>query len=42
MSALGRVAADADTLAPTLVGAGHLLFAAGKAPHPRLKPPPGS
>ena len=34
---LGRIAADADvdTLAPTLIGAAHLLFAAGKARRPR-------
>jgi AcrR family transcriptional regulator len=33
---LGRVAADADvdTLAPTLIGAGHLLFADRTAPRP--------
>jgi hypothetical protein len=33
---LGRVAADADidTLAPTLIGAGHLLFADRKAAQP--------
>ncbi len=33
---LGRIAADADvdTLAPTLIGAGHLLFADRKGPRP--------
>ncbi|HEX5252770.1 MAG TPA: TetR/AcrR family transcriptional regulator, partial [Mycobacterium sp.] len=33
---LGRIAADADidTLAPTLIGAGHLLFADREGPPP--------
>ena len=37
---LGRIAADADvgTLAPTLLGAAHLLFADRTAPRPSPKP----
>jgi len=36
---LGRIAADADvdTLAPTLIGAGHLLFADRKGTPPQAE-----
>ncbi|MFV5992760.1 hypothetical protein ACNPQM_09995 [Streptomyces sp. NPDC056231] len=40
----GRIAADADVsiLAPTLIGAGHLLFADRESPRRRLEPFTGS